>query len=154
MLKSIIMIRPLRKRHFQIWVVLAIILPAGIISGWQAIKLPVKNSLLQPSPSAALPVNIENIGKPNYATSLRASTDKSSWQLEWINNAELTAPSAIIYQTKGGNDKIEDGDIIGRIEGRGVFHFPLKKDTSGNPFHFVLYDIIHHQVIDRINFKE
>ena len=147
------MIRPLRKRHLQIWILLAVALPVGIVSGWQAVRPPVKDPLLQPMSTTIFPLLLQKIEKTNYAISLRSMPDTSSLQLEWLNTTELPTPTAIIYQTKKQDDNIEGAAIIGRIEGRGNFRFLLKADSSGHHLHFVLYDIIHHQVIDRINFK-
>ena len=148
------MIRTLRKRHLQIWMTLASLLPIGIISAWLLVPKPVKDHLLQPPSTEALPLIIAKMEKPGYDVHLRANKDHSSLQLEWINKDELTSPSAIIYRLPDQNGKVEDAVIIGRIDGRGIYHFPLKKDSSNIGFHFLLYDIIHHQVIDRINFNQ
>ena len=147
------MIRVLRQRHLQVWLLLGFLLLLGIISAWLAVPATVKDRLMQPFPGTTLPVVLEEIQKPAYTIRLRASGDSSKLQLEWMNQTVLTAPSAIIYQLKQKTEKIEDADIIGRIEGRGSYYFPLRKDSAHLGFHFVLYDIIHQQVIDQINFK-
>jgi hypothetical protein len=151
---QIIMIRTLRKKHLQIWLTIAVLLPVGIISAWLAVPQPVRDHLLQPSSTASLPLIIAKIENSNYTINLRGSADRSSLQLEWINNGELAFPSAIIYRIVHQDEKIEDAAIIGRIDGRGTYLFPLKKDSSNIGFHFVLYDIIHHQVIGRINLNQ
>jgi hypothetical protein len=146
------MIKTLRKRHLQIWLVLSFLLPFGIISAWLVVPKPQADHLLQPSLSASLPVVLKTIERNNYKASLRCSADTSDLQLEWINKSALTTPSAIIYKTESKETKPEDADIIGRINERGTYHFALKKNKAAFEFHFVLYDIIHHQIIDRINF--
>lgn len=148
------MIKPLRKRHLQIWTGIAILLPVGMICAWLSVPKPVKNHLWQPSSTVALPVVIKSLYKENYTVSLRTNNDHSAFQLEWINQLALTSPSAIIYQLSPADNgqHIENADLIGRIDPRGTYHFNLKKDSSNFPIRFVLYDIIHHQVIDRINF--
>lgn len=149
------MIKCLRKRHLQAWIMLALLLPLGIVSAWLSIPRPVKDHLWQPlPPGEVLPVLLKKADKADYTVSLRSSTDGSSLQLEWINKSALTAPSAIIYQTSSASPETGTADtgIIGRIEGRGLYRFPLKKDSTGNSLHLILYDIIHHQLIDRINF--
>ena len=148
------MIKPLRKRHLQIWVVLALLLPVGIISAWLAIPRPATDQLRQPAPVAALPVVLKTGESGGYTVRLRSNPGDSSLQLEWINGTALTAPSAIIYESHGdgaGPDPTTDADIIGRIEGRGTYRFAVKAAPPGGRRQFLLYDIIHHRLIGRVN---
>ena len=50
------MIKPLRKRHLQIWTVLAALLPIGIILSWLVIPNPVPVKLLNRVTTELLPV--------------------------------------------------------------------------------------------------
>ena len=149
------MIRSLRKRHWQIWTLMAVILPLGMISGWLVVPRPVKDHLWQPSSSVALPVILKTVKRENYTVNLRASADGSARQLEWINQSALTSPSAIVYELAASDTArpMENSALIGRIDSRGTYHFNLKKENTDSPVQFVLYDIIHHQIIDRINFQ-
>jgi hypothetical protein len=45
------MIKQLRKRHLQIWVALAVLIPVGIVAGWMAVPKKVTQELLQPPAS-------------------------------------------------------------------------------------------------------
>lgn len=148
------MIKPLRKRHLQIWTGIAVLLPVGMICAWLVVPKPVKDHLWQPASTPALPVILKSLNRENYTVSLRTNNDSSALQLEWINQSALTSPSAIIYKlsTSDGSQHIENADLIGRIDSRGIYHFALKKDSAYAHPHFVLYDIIHHQVIDQLNF--
>ena len=149
------MIKPLRKKHLQIWLVLLILLPTGIVSGLLVIPKAVKDNVLQPASREALPVVIKTIEKGDYTVNLRSNNDHSSAQLEWISKSVLTVPSAIIYRASApaGGEVLEGvADIIGRIDARGIYRFPLKKDSVNNNLHFIIYDIIHHRIVDHINF--
>jgi hypothetical protein len=148
------MIRTLRKRHKQIWTLLAFLLPLGILTAWLSVPKSVKDQLFQPSSTVALPLVIKTLKKNNYSISLRSNEDGSVVQLEWINQTALTFPSAFIYEVNPGNNgqELEGAGMIGRIGSRGTYHFPLKKEPGNNQYHFVLYDIIHHDILDRINF--
>jgi hypothetical protein len=42
------MIKTLRKRHLQIWILWAVLLPVGIIIAWMAVPEKVTQDLLQP----------------------------------------------------------------------------------------------------------
>src|SRR6185369_2222241 len=124
-LKKTGMIKGLRKRHFQIWLLWAFLLPAGIISAWLVIPVPATNSLLQPEASKALPVLFKKAFRENYAVAVRHNDDKSQWQLEWMNKGVLTYPTATIYKAAEGKAGVKDGVLIGRIEARGNYYFPL-----------------------------
>jgi hypothetical protein len=144
------MIKPLRKRHLQIWLTLSVLLPVGIVVAWLTAPEPVKDRLLQPVSSETFPVILKKLPQREPAVSIRCNADTTRLQLEWASRTVLTYPSALIYQVKDSNSKIESGNIIGRVDVRGVYHFPLRKDAKN--FHFIVYDIIHHQIIQHINF--
>ena len=146
------MIKPLRKRHLQIWSVLAVLIPVGIIGALIVRPKPANDKTLQPSSTEALPVIIKKIEKENYTVSLRGNNQNAT-QLEWINKTVLTFPTATIYKTVSGNKGIAGAELIGRIEARGTYHFALKPDSANN-YYFILYDFIKQQVIDSINFTE
>jgi hypothetical protein len=147
--------KPLRKRHLQVWILLAVLIPAGIISGYMAVPKNVFNTLLQQDKTAALPVVINKIEKENYSVYLRSSADRNNHQLQWSNSKESTIPSSLIYKTSPNSPTrgtLESAELIGRIESTGSFYFPLKEDST-NTYHFILYDIIHQKTIDTIKFK-
>ena len=150
------MIKPLRKRHLQVWTVWAILLPVGIISAWLVVPEPVTEKLIQPiNTIKPLPVIYKTAEKENYTVNLRHATDTSQWQLEWVNKEVLTWPSATIYQTIKGETGMDNARLIGRIEARGTYYFSL--DSTFQPvnlstYQLILYDFIHQQLIDTINF--
>lgn len=144
------MIKPLRKRHLQVWSILLVLIPLGIISAMVVRPKSAKNVLLQPTSSEALPIVIKTIEKENYTVSLRGN-DQTATQLEWINKSVLTFPTAVIYKARESFSP-ERSELIGRIEARGNYHFALKPDSTNN-YHFILYDFIHQQKIDSIEFK-
>ena len=138
--------KPLRKKHWQVWTLLAVLIPAGIISGYFVIPEEATNKLLQEDSKTALPFVVNKIERKAYSVYLRSSADKMNLQLLWINTKASTIPSSLIYKA-GSSEK----ELIGRVEGQGTFYFPLKTDST-NTYHFILYDIIHQQTIDTINF--
>ena len=140
------MIKPLRKRHLQIWMLLAILIPAGIISAYMAVPKEALDKLLQQDKTAALPVEIKKIEQKNYNAYLRSSADKKQYQLQMNIINESTTPSSLIYQVNN-----REKELIGRIATKGSYYFSLKADSS-NTYKFVLYDIIHQQTIDTIKF--
>lgn len=147
------MIKQLRKRHLQIWSLLMILIPTGIIAAWVSIPKQPASTLFQPFATDALPIKLKTVDKPNYIVSLRTNNDRTALQLEWVNRSALTSPSALIYEiSEFATKNITENDLVGRIDVRGIFHFNLKNDTSLTR-KFILYDIIHHQSVDTINFN-
>jgi len=138
--------KPLRKRHLQVWVLFAFLIPFGIISAYIALQKTAFNKLLPDDKTAALPVVIRTVNGKDCFVYMRSSPDKNSYQLQWINTKVSTLPSSLIYQLNTGEKQ-----LIGRVESTGSYYFPLKKDTAGR-YNFILYDIIHQQVIDTIKF--
>ena len=160
------MIKPLRKRHLQVWSALLVLIPLGIVSALLVRPKPVKTVLLQPLSAEALPVILKTIDRENYTVSLRGN-DQTATQLEWINKSVLTFPTAVIYKAStpkesfrtnpfhgGASESFnpEKAELIGRIEARGTYRFALKPDPTNN-YYLVLYDFIHQQKIDSIEFK-
>jgi hypothetical protein len=152
------MMKPLRKRHLQIWTVSAFLLPAGIILAWLAIPnyQPVK--LLQSAALPLLPVIKHTKNVDEYTVNIRTSNDHSVWQLEWKNNLPLVVPSAVIYRTNhvmpGTPFNPGSAELLGRIESNSTYIFALPENPSvDQSLHFVLYDFIHEKTIDTINFQ-
>jgi hypothetical protein len=146
------MIKPLRKRHLQVWTILAFLLPVGIIAAAVVVPKQQYNKPLQATSVQALPVVVRTSENDNYTANLRSDRNNAAWQLEWINKEELTSPTALIYQVAKPNEDIGNALLIGRIEGRGTYYFNLKNSGTNQPFRFVLYDIIHHRQLDSITF--
>src|SRR6266536_419719 len=75
------MIKPLRKKHLQIWIAGAVLIPIIIISAVAVRPTVAKDKLLQPAPTAALPLIIKSVDKDNYTISIRSNSDTTQLQL-------------------------------------------------------------------------
>jgi len=147
------MIKPLRKRHRQVWILLAILLPAAILLSWLVIPNPVPVKLLKPVSMELLPVIKYTTEKKEYKINIRTNRENTAWQLEWRNKLALAVPSAVIYQAKDNNTEITKAQLIGRIEARGDYVFQLKRDSvKQQGLSFFVYDFIHEKIIDNVNF--
>lgn len=143
--------KKLRKRHLQIWICWALLLPSGIVMAWLAIPSQQPVKLIQAEAIEPLPVLVQSADKRNYWVNLRSDIGKKAWQLEWINKFESEVPSAVIYRTHNNNLEAEKAELIGRIETKGSYRFPLREIKEGEVL--FLYDFIHEKVIDTIRFK-
>lgn len=147
------MIKPLRKRHRQVWTLLAVLLPAGILLSWLVIPNPVPVKLLKPVSMELLPVTKYTIEKKEFIVNIRTNRENTAWQLEWKNKQALTVPSAVIYRVKDNNTDIKKSQLIGRIEAKGDYTFQLEHASSQQDLNFVVYDFIHEKIIDFLPFK-
>jgi len=145
------MTKSLRKRHLQIWTILLVLLPFGIISAKLVVPQQPADALLQPSGKAPLPFIVRSAEKENFAVYIRKSND-STFQLHWINKNTLTYPTATIYLAPGDVHDIARSLLVGRIEARGTYFFSIKTNAANE--HIIVYDFIHQQIIDTINFKQ
>jgi hypothetical protein len=150
------MMKPLRKRHLQIWILLAILLPVGILIAWISIPKEAKDKLLEPPSVRALPKVLAYADNDNYTVRIRSNSDTSQLQVEWINKKTLIYPTATIYKMPLHDTSIALGRLVGRIEARGNYYF--KVDSTFNAakdsaYQLILYDFIHKQIIDSITFK-
>lgn len=148
------MTKNLRKKHLQVWSILMVLLPAGIISARLATPKTISGVLLQPTAAAAYPLLVKTVAKKNYTVNIRMGKD-SSFQLEWINKTVLNFPTATIYAMPADSSDISKGILLGRIEAMGIYRFAFpsgKMEFSPPPSTLLLYDFIHQQVIDTIHF--
>jgi hypothetical protein len=139
----------------------AILLPAGIIFAWLAVPNQVPVKLLKGPSQELLPLIIKSKDTKDFSINIRSNKENTQWQLEWKNKTVLMVPSAVIYKASlnpsegGASDSFMPGkaDLIGRIETKGDYIFPLKTDsTRVQQLHFILYDFIHEKTIESINF--
>ena len=153
------MMKPLRKRHLQLWTITALLLPAGIILAWLAIPNQQPVQLLQTPGVVLLPVIKQTKNFNDHTVNLRTNNNHSAWQFEWKNKAPLKVASAVIYRAPIAvvANKFFDpanAELVGRIEARGDYVFPISEDPAAHAsWHFVLYDFIHEKLIDTINFQ-
>lgn len=141
------MTKPLRSIHLRAWSLLALLVPAGILSAYLAVPQKSTSQLLQHEHTTALPVLAGNVERNDYTVSLRCSAEKNQYQLQWTGHATNTIPSLLIYRLRG-----TEAEIIGRTGPAGSYFFPLEKDSL-NTYCFTLYDIIHRHVTDTIKFN-
>jgi hypothetical protein len=148
LLKPIDMIRPLRKRHLQIWMLWALLLPLGIVSAVMA-RRSIHASTIEIQNGSLLAVVIKEKIWNGNTLQLRGSNQSNVQQLVWMNKQILSIASATIYLAESDSNSVPSSKYIGRIESRGnyVFELPVK-----NQYHFIIYDFIHQQIVGRINF--
>lgn len=142
------MIKPLRKRHLQIWLLWALLLSLGIVSAVMA-RRSIPKSPVEIQNGSLLPVVIKEKIWNGNTIQLRGNDQSVVQQLAWMNKQMLSIASATIYLADADTNSVSSSKYIGRIESRGNYVFDL---PAKNQYHFIIYDFIHQQIIDRINF--
>jgi hypothetical protein len=147
------MTKSLRKKHLLIWSVCAVLLPVGIITAYSSVeKAATTDSMLQPAKVEALPIVLKQKETSDYSIAIRTNKDSSQLQLEWQNKQILKVPTAVIYQSAKNETNISKAKAVGRIEGRGNFYFTVDSTFTGSNYQLLVYDFIHQQLIETINF--
>lgn len=147
------MTKGLRKKHLQVWLILALLLPAGMLAAWLVIPDHPPVKLLKAEKEKILPVVLYTAGNKNFQAIVRRNEDTTAWQLEWQNKSVLSFPSAVIYKT--GEEKFDPAtaELVGRIETKGRYFFHFKPvNPAAKHFQLVLYDFIHGEKLDSIKF--
>jgi len=164
------MIKSLRKRHLQIWILSAIILPVGITVAWMAVPKKVTQELLQKVARASTYHTIASVEKGDYKINILAPNSVTTehptgWEyelkVEFINKKESATDSLLLYKIIDLTDNnIDKQELLGRIKSKGTQEFRLKffdLRVTNHKFDyrdkFLLYNIMKKQVVDSINFN-
>lgn len=146
------MIKPLRKRHLQIWMAWAVLLPVGIAVAYTSVKKNATIQLLQPPAGTGFPVVIKSVDNERYSIALIGNIDSSQLQLQWVNKKVLTAPTATIYKVVANSKDMAGAILLGRIEAQGTYYFPVDSSFLREKWDLVMYDFIHKAVLETIKF--
>lgn len=136
----------------QIWITWAVLLPLGIAVAYTSIKKPPTIHLLMPPAGTGLPVLIRSVDNERYSIALLGNTDSTQLQLQWVNKKVLTVPTATIYKMAAGSNNLTKADLLGRLEARGTYYFPVDSGFLREKPDLVVYDFIHKKVLDTIKF--
>jgi len=155
------MIRSLRKRHLQIWILWAVLLPVGIIAAYMSVPKKVTQELLQELPTNKGVIVVEKGELPGFSFRLLSDSlqQSSNLYLEFRQKKDLTTPSLLIYQIiTPGEKELDKQLLLGRVDSKGSHLFSLDKRFTdwntrkwyGYKAKFLLYDFIRKNVIDSI----
>jgi hypothetical protein len=155
------MIKQLRKRHLQIWILLAVLLPVGIFIGWLAVPekvtqdldWPINSTPQLPGPTLSVNKMIDSVENQNYKISIRGDSSETLLLLEFETKKDIVTPSLLLYQViDPTTNDIDKQELIGRIQGDRPHYFSFQRNTNSNN-KYILYDFIKKQIIDSLIFK-
>lgn len=152
------MIRPLRKKHLQVWVVLTVLLPLGIVAAYRSVPPP----LIEPRELLPSGTVFPFIGEPamseDHAVPLRNNADRQE-QLDRILKNPLPVPSAFVYcQSKKSRQPADENKLNGvagsketRVLDPHQQHY-MVADEIGTTF--LLHDAVHSRRMMKAEFKK
>ena|SRR5688572_5011778 len=155
------MIKPLRKIHLQVWGLLAVLIPVGIIIAWMAVPKKVTQDLnwainsMPTLPGQTITVDqiISSIEHENYHINIRGDSSETLLLLQFETKKDMVSPSLLLYHViDSTTNDINKQELIGRIRGNRPHFFSFKRN-SNSYYKYILYDIIKKQAIDSLIFK-
>jgi hypothetical protein len=138
------MILDLRKRHFEIWVILAVLLPAGIIGTY---VLPRPNLTDNYSETSQYLYNdlIHSVERTDYKITLRKN-EENKLQIDWLGKTAMKAAGPFIKLIVKGRS-----ETLGNVgsKGRLIFYSGLPYQ-DGDDVEVIISDAITGFELERI----
>jgi hypothetical protein len=139
------MILKLRKKHFEIWVILAFLLPAGIIYSYYVVK-PETADEFSAETKMVYPVLISSFVRNDYEIILRRN-EKNYLQIEWVGKTPVKSPAPFLQLIVNGMK--EDVGSAGS-KGRLILNSSLQYSIDSK-IQIILSDRISQQKLDEFN---
>jgi hypothetical protein len=155
------MIKPLRKIHLQVWALLAVLIPVGILVSWMALPKKVTQDLDRainsmptlPGQTITVDQTISSIENENYQINIRGDSSETLLLLQFETKKDMVTPSLLLYHVSDSTtNDIDKQELIGRIRGNRPHFFSFTRN-SNSYYKYILYDIIKKQTIDSLIFK-
>ena len=138
------MIAKLRKRHFQLWAVIALILPILIILAYTNVREIETDDFELAQPAAFSDVIANSQGE---YTLLNLRKQGTEYQLEAVISKPIQAANTMVQM------KSEKGDIIlGRLGSKGLYRFAIPEGVViSDELQISIFDQIKKMEIEKIN---
>lgn len=139
----------------QIWILWALLLPAGIIIAWKAVPKEVTQELMKTEQPEILPVSIDDdIRKGKYFWGLNTNQERTKYQFVWgvsrtyLNHNPYVRSTYLIYcNTDAGPE------LIGRTGGTDTYYYNLPGITS-DTYSIIIYDPFKKDTINSFKIKK
>lgn len=144
------MIRPLRRAHFRVWCVLALVLPVAFAAAYRAIPRTVTSPLpVRAMPESRGPV-VATIDRPAALYRLRGSAEVG-YQLEVVLKRPLRSARVVVRAAANADDgdAVDRDAILGTLDVRGLTRIDIGRERLDR---FVLSDAIRGDIVDTLDF--
>lgn len=143
-----------RKMHLVLWLLLAILLPAGFIASIMVIP----NQSMQENVFLPEKVKLEKLLKEtssnNVIALLRSNNQHSQYQLEVLVTTPFKTPDIGVYLSNKADFNITDSHFLGNLPSKGGKLFDLPEISQNDKeLQVVLFDPIRNQLLNQISIK-
>jgi hypothetical protein len=145
------LIAPLRHRHRLIFVILAILLPIGLVMGIRA---------RQPIPHAAASAERESGFQPvelllseGPAIELSVRSDRGLRQIRLKPSVSLKRPDILVYAAPAEHNDLSEMFLMGALAGTGAHTYSIPEQIDADEIGIVLYALAHQEVVARMTFR-
>jgi hypothetical protein len=159
------MVRPLRKAHLVIWILLSVFLPVAVVLAFINIPERALNQSSIDDSATPLPVVVGSYEDSAAIITVRKSSDQKEAQLEWELKIPLAGPSNLVFANIRvpdsccvGTAKVmavegpETEQLIGALGSKGKYYFKLGNSLS-DTLKISLQDAIHKTTIKTYTIK-
>jgi hypothetical protein len=142
------MIHSLRKRHYLIWQIWAVLLPLFFTVAYFTRPNFSSQKLTLDNLPQALPIIVQELDNQDFKINLRTDEQKN-YQLEIYIKNSFKSVAPMVYLKKNNQAQISTANQVGGINGRGLYRFPLAHKPQGIFF----YALVHDKVLAEVDFK-
>jgi hypothetical protein len=141
------MIAPLRRRHFAMWIAIAILLPPLVVAAYKmAPRFPVQHFSI---PKVSFPELNQSVVTTNYMFNLKKNYT-GEYLLEIVQISEINPATELVTISSSASSPKNSTRIMGMMGGNESYTFDLQGITP--PFLIEVKDTIKNESLARINF--
>ena len=141
------MIAPLRKRHFAIWIAIALLLPPLVIAAYKmAPHFPAEDFSIS---KVSFPELYQSVVSTNYMFNLKKNYT-GEYLLEIVQISEINPASELVTISSQVPTRKNSTLVMGMMGGNESYTFDLQGTTP--PFSIEVKDTIKNESLARINF--
>lgn len=140
------MIRSLRKRHLNLWVLISVLLAIGIFASvWVIPQMPFEDAISAPL-APAFPEILATIDKEELKANLRQNKG-GELQIELFIKKPMTIPAPALYTGKASS--VESLSFVANLQESGLYRINIA-DTEQRQF--VIYSRLKNKVYSSLEF--
>lgn len=139
------MIRSLRKRHFYMWSVLAVLLPIGFVVALMVQKAPKEVENLSFKEEGKLLGQMYLQWGPVQRRMLADSTQELQFRIV----EPVKAAGLVVYIAESEMNEPADGQLLARLDTRAAYDIRLDKSWAGKEIYLLFYDPVKQEVIGK-----
>ena len=143
------MIRPLRKRHRLIWIVLSVIIPILFIKSYRSTSaFPKENADISTDPL----VFVESkTAKSDHYSAMVGTLKSGEKVLQLELKALFRSPAPGVYLVPENKDNVADYRLLGEVNKIGSYQFEFK--VADDNYQLTVYDPIKRINLETFNFQ-